>query len=73
MPKGLKVVKRGTHGYYDVFIGDGWKNHRLVRRIKGNEIVVIEGTLSNELVEAVKSAIVKGEVNFVNKRGEHNG
>lgn len=23
----MKILKAGTHGFYDCFFGDGWKNH----------------------------------------------
>lgn len=27
----FKLKKAGTYGFYDVFIGQGWKNHTRVR------------------------------------------
>jgi hypothetical protein len=67
MQQDVKVVKVGTHGYYDVFMGMGWTHHVRVRMVKGDNIVVPEGkALSPSTTERVKQAIKKGQTKFVN-------
>lgn len=64
----IKVVKAGTHGYYDVFTGNGWRNHTRIRVVKKDTIVLPEGKLfSVDSIDAIKIAIKNGTTKFVNK------
>ena len=45
----FKVIKHGTHGYWDVFYGDGWANHFKVRYIKRASALVYVGKVGQHL------------------------
>lgn len=69
----IKVVKVGTHGFYDVFTGMGWRNHIRVRMIKGDVLVLPEGRqMIKETQQIVKVAIKNNHTKFVNRKvGAH--
>jgi hypothetical protein len=62
-----KVVKCGTHGYFDVFQGIGWKNWVRVRVIQGNKLIVPDRyNMDTGLKQEVVSLIRQGQTKFTN-------
>jgi len=39
----MKILKAGTYGYYDIFVGDGWENHTRVQLKKNKQLVHVDG------------------------------
>lgn len=63
----LKVVKVGTHGFYDVFTGNGWYNHIRIRMVKGNILVLPEkARLTDEIKQQIISLVKQGRTKFSN-------
>jgi len=71
----IKVVKVGTHGFFDVFIGDGWLNHVRIRMVKGNTLVIPDRyNMPDEVKRSVISTIRAGKTAFSSwkYKSEHN-
>ena len=39
----MKLLKAGTFGFYDIFLGEGWKNHTRIQLKKTGHVVYISG------------------------------
>jgi len=61
----IKVVKAGTHGFYDVFFNDGWKEHTRVRVVKGRVVVISEKWKKH--TPEIEGLIKKGLTKMVNQ------
>jgi hypothetical protein len=67
-----KVVKCGTHGYFDVFTGNGWKNWVRIRMVKGNTLLIpIRYNIPDTLKQEVISLIQQGKTKFTNFKLEN--
>lgn len=63
----IKVVKCGTHGFFDVFQGDGFKNWVRVRMIKGDILLVPDRyNMPDTIKKEVISLIKQGKTKFTN-------
>lgn len=55
----MKVMKHGTHGYWDVFYGDGWYNQFRVRYIKKTDTLVYKKRVGHRLFSAQAKEKIK--------------
>lgn len=66
----VKVVKVG-HGFFDVFMGMGWRNTFRIRVVKGVIICPPKVTIAPHVKDTITKAIKEGKTkfsNFVNNR-----
>ena len=70
----VKVVKAGTHGFFDVFTGLGWLNHVRIRMVRGETLVIPERyNMPIDVQQQVKKLIREGKTKFSNFRRTING
>ena len=61
----VKVVKVG-HGFFDVFMGIGWRNTFRIRVVKGVIICPPKVTIASHLKDTINKAIKDGNTKFSN-------
>lgn len=55
----MKILKAGTHGMHDIFVGDGWENHTRVQLRPNGAMIHIDGLRLNKFVAQRAFSMIK--------------
>lgn len=58
----MKIIKAGTYGMYDIFVGEGWYHHTRVQMRPNDHMIHIDGIrLNKHTAQNVFNKIKKGK------------